>query len=237
MRASSRARVVRSSGVREASSWSSAAKMSRSSFFRAAVPRPVISTTLRAGQLGVGETVLIQAAAGGVGHLAVQLARILGAGTVIGTASSPEKLDFVRAWGADEAVDSSDPGWPDRVHAVAPGGVDVVLDAVGGEVFDHGLALLAPLGRMVTYGAISGTLPSVPAHRLFGLQYVTGVSMLAWRAARPEQARADVEEVAGHWAAGRLRTAVHARFPLDEIGRVHEVLDGRRNLGRVVVTI
>ncbi len=197
---------------------------------------PLALRLLRAGQLNTGDTVLVHAAAGGIGHLAVQLARTLGAGTVIGTASTPAKRDFVRACGADAAIDSSDPGWPDRVGAAAPGGVDVILDAVGGDVFDQGLELLAPLGRMVSYGAVSGVLPTAPASSLFALKYVTGVSMLAWRTARPDEARADMEEVARLWGTGALRTAVHARCPLVDTASVHQILDSRGNLGRLVVT-
>jgi NADPH:quinone reductase-like Zn-dependent oxidoreductase len=197
---------------------------------------PLALRLLRAGQLGAGDTVLVQAAAGGIGHLALQLAKILGAGTVIGAASSPAKLDFVRSCGADAGIDSSDPAWPDHVRAVAPRGVDVVLDAVGGDVFDRGLELLAPLGRMVTYGAVGGTLPTARVLNL-PLRYVTGVSMLAWRAARPDQARADMNEVAEHWSAGLLRTAVHARFALQDTASVHEMLESRSNCGRLVTII
>jgi NADPH2:quinone reductase len=198
---------------------------------------PLALRLLRAGQLSTGDTVLVQAAAGGVGHLALQTAKILGAKTVIGAASSPAKLDFVRSYGADEAIDSSDPAWPEHVRAAAPGGVDVVLDAVGGDVFNQSLGLLAPLGRMVAYGAVSGTLPTVQVRSLFALKYVTGVSMLAWRAAQPDQARADMNEVAEHWNAGLLHTAIHARFPLQDTASVHETLESRRNLGRLVTII
>jgi NADPH:quinone reductase len=197
---------------------------------------PLALRILRAGQLGPGDTVLVQAAAGGIGHLAVQLARILGAQTVIGAASSPAKRDFARGVGADVVVDASDPGWPEHVRAAAPGGVNVVLDAIGGEVFDRGLELLAPLGRMVTYGAIGGTVPTIAAHSVFGLRYVTGVSLLAWRAGRPDLARADMTEAAEIWSAGRLRAAVHATFPLADTARAHDLLDRRANLGRIVVT-
>jgi NADPH2:quinone reductase len=197
---------------------------------------PLARGLLRAGQLTAGETVVVQSAAGGVGHLAVQLAVRLGAGAVIGTASTPAKRDFVRSLGA-EAVDSADPAWADRVRELAPGGADLVLDSVGGQVFDAGVDLLAPLGRMVTYGAITGALPTVAAHSLFQLKYVAGFSMLAWRAARPEQARADMTEVAEMLAAGRLRSVVHARLPLAEVATAHEILDARANLGRVVVNL
>jgi NADPH2:quinone reductase len=102
-------------------------------------------------------------------------------------------------------------------------------------VFDRGLELLAPLGRMVTYGAIGGILPTVPASRLLGLTSVTGVSITAWRAARPSEARADMTDVAALWAGGRLRSAVHAVFALEEVVRAHEVLESRANMGRVIV--
>jgi NADPH:quinone reductase-like Zn-dependent oxidoreductase len=180
------------------------------------------------------KTVLVQSAAGGVGHLLVQLAQILGAGRVIGTASTEEKRDFVRSFGA-LAVDSADPGWADGVRELAPDGVDIVLDSVGGTVFDAGVELLAPLGRMVTYGAIGGVMPTVSALNLFALKQVSGFSMLAWRAARPELALADMAEVADLFAAGRLRSAVHARVPLAQASTAHQILDARANSGRVVL--
>jgi NADPH:quinone reductase len=106
---------------------------------------PVALWTLRAGHFSPGETVLVHAAAGGICHVAVQLAKLLGAGRVIGTASSRAKLDFAREHGADAAVDYTADDWPDQIRAAAPDGLDVVLDSVGG----HSLDLLAPFGRVV----------------------------------------------------------------------------------------
>jgi NADPH2:quinone reductase len=196
------------------------------------MPAPLALRLLKAGRLAPGETVLIQSAAGGIGHLAVQLARALGAGTIIGTASSTDKLDFIRAQGADLAIDLSADDWTEQLPPV-----DVVLDSVGGQTFDRGLKALAPLGRMVTYGAISGELPTVPASSLFSLISVTGVSMLAWRAARPAEARADITEVTRLLYSGALRPATGTRFPLAGISRLHQVLDSRTNLGRLIATI
>jgi NADPH:quinone reductase len=195
---------------------------------------PVAHGALRIGRLAAGETVLVHAAAGGIGHLAVQLARLLGAGTVIATASSAVKLDFVRGLGADAAVDYTDPDWPERVRAAAPGGVNVVLDSVAGPMLERSLDLLAPLGRLVIYGAAGGEPGSIPA-TLYALRSIVGFSLLAWRAACPEEARADVAEVAEHAAAGRLRTVVHARLPLTEAAKAHRILEGREQLGRVLL--
>ncbi|MFF1815835.1 zinc-binding alcohol dehydrogenase family protein [Kribbella sp. NPDC058245] len=194
---------------------------------------PLALRLLEAGRVPAGGTVLIQSAAGGVGHLAVQLARSFDPKTIIGTASSPARLDFIRSLGA-EAVDLTDPDWPAQVRALAPNGVDTVLDSIGGTVFDQGLDLVAPLGTMVTYGAISGELPTIPVQALFGMRSVTGVSMLGWRTARPALARADIAEVTRRWQTGELQPAVHARHPLAAVQDLHRELDARTPLGRLV---
>jgi NADPH2:quinone reductase len=196
---------------------------------------PVARGALRIGRLAAGETVLVHAAAGGIGHLAVQLAKLHGAGTVVATASSAAKLDFVRGLGADVAVDYTDPNWPDRVRAAVPDGVDLVLDSVAGPTLQRSLDLLAPLGRVVIYGAADGEPGTVPVTALYTLRSVAGFSLLSWRVACPEPARADVTEVAEHAAAGRLRTMVHARLPLTEAAKAHRILEGREQLGRVLL--
>ncbi|GGU63489.1 oxidoreductase [Streptomyces albospinus] len=196
---------------------------------------PVALRALRTGRLAKGETVLIHSAAGGIGHLAIQLAKLLGAGTVIATVGSPAKADFVRSLGADIAVDYSAADWPDRVRAAAPQGVDVVLDSVGGEVLRQSLDVLAPFGRAVVYGVAAGELLDVPVTGLFALKTVAGFSLLAWRAAAPEKAREEMAELAGYASAGQLRTAVHARFPLTEAPAVHRLFEARTHLGRILV--
>jgi NADPH2:quinone reductase len=196
---------------------------------------PVALGALRTGRLAAGETVLIHAAAGGIGHLAVQLAKLRGAGTVVATAGSPAKLDFVRGLGADVAVDYTDPNWPERVRAAVPAGMDLVLDSVAVSTLQRSIDLLAPMGRVVVYGAAGGEPGAVPVTALYALRSVTGFSLLAWRAARPEQARADVAEIAEHAAAGRLRTVVHARIPLTEASTAHRILEDRTQLGRVLL--
>ncbi|MFF3175692.1 zinc-binding alcohol dehydrogenase family protein [Streptomyces sp. NPDC057900] len=196
---------------------------------------PVALRILRTGQLAPGETVLIHAAAGGIGHLAVQLARLLGAGMVIATASSPAKLDFARKCGADIAIDYRNRDWPDQVRKAAPRGVDVVLDSVGGETLQRSFDVLAPFGRIVIYGAASGELTSLPVTNLFALKSVAGFSLIAWRAADPEQARREMTEVAEYSTAGQLHTAVHARLPLAEAAAAHQLLEDRSQLGRVLL--
>jgi NADPH2:quinone reductase len=198
------------------------------------MPAPVALRVLRTGQVAAGETVLVHSAAGGIGHLATQLARIEGAGTVIATASSPAKLEFAREHGADVGICYTDPDWTDQVRAAAPGGVDVVLDIIGGQVSAQSLELLAPFGRLVIYGAASGELPELPAW-VPALRSVSGFGLLAWREARPDQARQEMTEVAGLAAAGRLRTGVQATLPLEEAAQAHALLEDRGRLGRVLL--
>lgn len=196
---------------------------------------PVALRTLRSGRLAAGETVLIHAAAGGIGHLVVQLAKLLGAGTVIATASSPTKLDFTRTCGADVAIDYTESDWPDQVRKAAPHGVDVVIDSVGGETLQRSFDVLAPFGRVVVFGAASGEMSSIHPASLAAMKSVTGFAITAWRTAAPGPARQEMTEVADHVTAGRLRTAVHARLPLAEAAAVHRLLEDRSNLGRVLL--
>jgi NADPH:quinone reductase len=196
------------------------------------MPAPVALRVLRTGRLAPGETVLVHAAAGSIGHLATQLARIEGAGTVIATASSPAKLEFAREHGADVGVCYADPDWPDQVRAAAPGGVDVVLDTIGGQVTAQSMDLF---GRLVFYGAASGDLPELPVARVLSLRSVSGFGLLAWRAARPDQARQEMTELAGLAAAGRLRAVVQATLPLEEAARAHALLEDRSRVGRVLL--
>ncbi|MFC9227559.1 zinc-binding alcohol dehydrogenase family protein [Streptomyces decoyicus] len=196
---------------------------------------PVALGVLRAGRLAPGETVLVHSAAGAIGHLAVQLAKLLGAGTVIATASTAAKLDFARTQGADIGVDYTDEDWPEQVRTAVPGGVDVVLDAAGGEILRRSLDVLAPYGRLVTYGAASGELGSIPVTDLFALRSVTGFSLIAAQAADAERAAKDLDELTEYAAQGLLRTAVHARLPLTETSEVHRLLETRAQLGRILV--
>jgi NADPH:quinone reductase-like Zn-dependent oxidoreductase len=196
---------------------------------------PVALGALRAGRLGAGETVLVTAGAGAIGHLAVQLARDLGAGTVIATAGSPAKLALAKELGADIAVDHGQPGWDDQVRSAAPGGVDVALDAVGGETLHRSLGLLAPSGRAVVFGASAGELTSVPVRSLFGLKSVTGFSLLAWRAADPEAVRAGIAELSGWFESGELRAVTGATLPLAEVSRAHQLLEERSVPGRLLL--
>jgi NADPH2:quinone reductase len=189
---------------------------------------------LRIARLGAGETVLITAGAGAIGHLAVQLARQRGAGTVIATAGSPAKLAFLTELGADAAINYSDPDWADQVRAAAPRGVDVVLEAVGGAVLHQCIGLLGPHGRAVVFGASAGDLTSVPVTSLFALKSVSGFSLLAFRAADPEQARADIAELTRRFESGALHASTR-ELPMADAVRAHQLLEDRTVTGRLLL--
>jgi NADPH:quinone reductase len=190
--------------------------------------------TLRLGRLGRGETVLVTAGAGAIGHLAVQLARRQGAGTVIATAGSVAKLAFLKELGADVTVDHTQAGWADQVRLAAPGGLDVILDAVGGEMLHQSIGLLAPFGRTVVYGAAAGDLTNVPVTSVFPLKTVSGFSLLAWRAVAPERARAEIAELTGLFETGQLY-ATGMTLPLAEAVQAHRLLEGRTVNGRLLL--
>jgi NADPH:quinone reductase len=197
---------------------------------------PVALRVLRTGRLAPGEAVLVHSAAGSTGNLAVRIARLLGAGTIVATASSRTRLDFAAAAGAEVGVDYTRPDWPDQVRAAVPAGVDVVLDGVGGETLVRSLDVLAPGGRAVAYGAAGGDLASVPVSSLFALKSVAGFTFTTWQAACPDTARAEVDELAERAAAGHLTAAVHATLPLTEAAEAHRMVESRSALGRVLLT-
>jgi NADPH2:quinone reductase len=190
---------------------------------------------LRTGRLSKADTVLVTAGAGAIGHLAVQLAKLQGARTVIATAGSPAKLDFLKELGADVAIDHTRSDWVAQVRAAAPGGIDVALEAVGGEVLHHSIELLAPFGRVVAYGASAGDLTSVPVTSLFALKTVAGFSLLAWRTAAADQARADLTELTRLLQTGALHAAAETRLPLAEAVQAHRLLEDRAVLGRLLL--
>jgi NADPH:quinone reductase-like Zn-dependent oxidoreductase len=172
-----------------------------------------------------GETALITAAASGVGHLAVQLARVRGASRVVGAVSDPAKAAFVRALGADATALYSEGSWGEPVN--------YVLDAVGGELLTPALAALAPGGRLVAYSSGGGTIQAYDL--LVGAKSVTGFQMARIARERPELYERWRGELWRMFADGTLRPAVHGEFALEDAAKAHEVIESRRNLGKVVL--
>lgn len=185
-----------------------------------------------------GESVVVHAAAGGVGSLAVQLARPLGAGRVIATASSEEKRTLARELGADVALDPAPEGLTERLIEANDGRpVDVVLEMAGGAVFDRSLEALAPFGRIVAYGIASQEGNEVPTGALMRRSRAVVGFWLMHCLGRPEmvdEALRDLFARAGH---GELRVVVGATYPLSEAARAHADLEGRRTTGKLLLDV
>jgi NADPH2:quinone reductase len=188
--------------------------------------------------LAEGETVVVHAAAGGVGTLAVQLAKHFGAGRVIATASSPEKRDLALSLGADVAVDSAAPDLKGALRE-ANGGrpVDVVLEMAGGPTFDASLAALAPFGRLVTYGMASRVPPTPvnPAELMGRSRAVIGF-WLVHCATRPGMLAGPMAEMFEMVQAGTLKPIMGGTYPLADARLAHEELLARRSTGKLILT-
>ncbi len=188
------------------------------------------------GALKDGESVLVHAAAGGVGTLAVQMAKLLGAGTVIATASSQEKLDLARSLGADVGIDYTNEDWPEKVREATDGdGADVILEMVGGDFPEKNLSCLATFGRMVVFGAASGERGTiVPADLMNNCHSVVGFWLVPITQ-RPDLFVPSLQEVLGWISSGDLKLTIGARYPLERSAEAHADLEGRRTTGKIVL--
>jgi NADPH:quinone reductase len=183
-----------------------------------------------------GDSVVVHAAAGGVGSLAVQLGRPMGAGRVIATASSDDKRALALELGADAAVDGAPDGLADRLIE-ANGGrrVDVVFEMAGGEVFEQSLAALAPFGRLVAYGGASGEPNTVQTGRLMRRSAAVVGFWLVHCMGHPEMLAGPLGDLFDRAGRGELRAIVGATYPLSEAARAHEDMQARRTTGKLLL--
>jgi NADPH:quinone reductase len=185
------------------------------------------------GHLQAGQAVLVHGAAGGVGTACVQLAAALGA-TVIAVVSSDAKAEVARAAGAAHAVPVD--GFRDAVKEL--GGVDLVVDPVGGDRFTDSLRCLRPLGRLLVIGFTAGEIPTVKVNRLL-LNNIdaVGVGWGAYALGRPGYAAGQWDELVPHLRSGALDPPIGARFPLEKAAEALVQIDERRVLGKIVLTV
>ncbi|MFE4581735.1 quinone oxidoreductase family protein [Streptomyces chartreusis] len=172
-----------------------------------------------------GEAALVTAAASGVGHLAVQLARVRGAGRVVGAVSDPAKAGFVRSLGADDVVTYGQEGWGKPV--------DYVLDAVGGDMLSHALAALTAGGRLVAYSSGGGTIRAYDL--LVGAKSVIGFQMARIAREEPELYERWRQELWRLFEEGAVKPVVHGEFALEEAAEAHAAVESRVNRGKVVL--
>jgi NADPH:quinone reductase len=191
------------------------------------------------GRIAPGQSVLVHSAAGGVGTLAVQLAKVLGASTVMATAGSAAKRQLAAELGADVVADYTVPGWADEVLASTGGrGADIVLDAVGGDIGEQSLDCLAPFGRLVAYGVSSKRLaPFAGTQLMHKNQTISGY----WLTGRLADDSGSVASVVARLLkladAGQLHGVVRHAFALEDAADAHRAISDRRTVGKVVLTV
>ncbi|MFL5827102.1 MAG: zinc-binding alcohol dehydrogenase family protein [Thermoleophilaceae bacterium] len=187
-------------------------------------------------KLQPGETVVVHAAAGGVGNLAVQLGKPMGAGRVIATASSEDKRQAALDMGADAAVDVTREDLGDALRE-ANGGekVDVVFEMAGGRVFDESLSVLAPFGRLVTYGIASREPNQVSSGTLMRKSQAVVGFWLFHLLRRPEMLREPLVDLFERAARGELKPLVGETYPLGDVRRAHEDMHARRTSGKLLI--
>ena len=188
------------------------------------------------GRVAEGESVVVISGAGGVGSLATQLGKPMGAGRVIATASSEEKRNLALELGADAAVDPGAEDLTAELIAANDGKrVDVVFEMAGGRIFDASLKALAPFGRLVTYG-IAGREPNtVTSGALMRRSQSIVGFWLMHCLGRPEWVDEPLRELFGLAARGELRTVVGGTYPLSEVRRAHEDIQSRRTSGKLLL--
>jgi NADPH2:quinone reductase len=178
-------------------------------------------------RLNEGQTVLVHAAAGGVGTAAIQVARTLGA-RVVAAVGSAEKLEVCRELGAEKAYVYDE--LPEDMR------VDVVVDPVGGELFKAAVARLRPLGTLVAIGYAGGLWPELQPAQLVGRNVgVQGVYIGRLLRHAPEVVAAATGELLELWQDGTIRPLVGAEFPLAEVEDAHALVESRRSVGKVVL--
>jgi NADPH2:quinone reductase len=185
-----------------------------------------------------GKAVLVNAAAGGVGSLLVQLAKHHGAKTIIAGASSARKLDFARSLGADAGVDYTNADWVAQIRAATgDAGPDIIYESSGGDVTKGCLDVLAPLGELVIYGAlnIQGFQFGVPELLgvIFKNQSITGFALPTLLT--PDGLRAGLTELFGLSVRGELKVTIGGTYPLERAADAHRALEGRGTTGKLVL--
>ncbi|MCG5218723.1 zinc-binding dehydrogenase [Streptosporangium soli] len=181
---------------------------------------------VKAAEPAAGERVLVEAAAGGVGSLLVQLARAAGA-EVVAAAGGTRKVELARELGAQEVVDYLEPGWADAV-----GRVDVVFDGVGGPIGRAAFELLGEGGRMLSFGLASGEWAGVSEEAAAA----RGVALRQPKVT-PQEIRDRTESALAEAAAGRLRPVIGQRFPLERAADAHAAIQSRATVGKTLLEV
>ena len=189
------------------------------------------------GQLKPGETMLVTAAAGGVGSAAIQMGKGLGA-NIIGLAGGPEKVQTVYELGADAAFDYKEVDVVEAVRAATDGrGVDVVYEAVGGDIFQQVRRTVAWDGRILIIGFTSGTIPQAPTnHALLKNYSIVGVHWGAWLGRDPQNLQWCWDRIVQLWESGHVDPLISQVRPFEDAAQALADIGERKTVGKVVIT-
>ena len=212
--------------------------------FETAAAFPVVSgaaygTMAVAARLQHGESILIHSAAGGVGSTAIQIAKSLGASMIIGGSGSPWKKDKILSLGADQIVDTSNPGYPDHVKDLTSGaGVDVILNPIGPKSLKNDLQCLAPFGRMVLYGNMSGGNCELDTVRMYkSNRCLLGFSFGHRRKHRPETIVEIMQPIMDMVVNNKIQILIDKHLPLKQAAEAHRRMEERQNVGKILLEI
>lgn len=185
------------------------------------------------------ETVLIHAAAGGIGTTAIQLAKLLGAGLVIGTVGSENKVQTALETGADHVIHYGKEGFAVQVKELTNGeGAHVILDSIAGWVTEESLRCLAHYGRLVNFGIASGEAGQVKTTDLHSsCRSLLGFSLGTTRNKRPHLLRETADRVLPYLANGQLQIKIGQVFSLEEASAAHDWVESRKSIGKVVLRV
>ena len=187
------------------------------------------------GRLSAGETVLVLGAAGGVGRATIDVAKALGA-SVIAAASSPEKLEACRALGADAVIDYSSEDLKTRARELSDGGVDLVMDPIGGALAEQALRAMGYLGRYLVIGFAAGEIPRLPLNQvLLRNRNIVGVDWGAWMISNGAAQRALLAELLEMVEAGQLSPSEPSVYRLEQVETALDDLMNRRVNGKAVL--
>ncbi|WKA58063.1 NADPH:quinone oxidoreductase family protein [Planococcus shenhongbingii] len=190
-------------------------------------------------RLAPGESILIHAAAGGIGSTAIQLAKIFGAGMIIGTVGSDEKKGIAKNFGAGHVINYVTGDFVEEVKKLTDGkGVDVILDTVAGENFEKSMKCLAPFGRIISFGhgnsgSVPGKITTADLHS--SCRSVIGYSTGTYRKQRPEFLQEAAQRITAFMLEKKLEMAISKRFPLAEASEAHAHIESRKSIGKILL--
>lgn len=212
--------------------------------FKTAAACPIVSFTsykllAEVARVEAGETVLIHAAAGGIGTTAIQFAKLLGAGKVIGTVGNEKKAAAALEAGADYVISNDKEDFAEKVLELTEGvGANVILDSISGEVAEKSLDCLAKYGRLVHFGNSSGEVANFRYIDLHAsCRSILGFSFGTTRKERPHTLGVTADKVLKYLADGSLNIKIGHQFPLAEAAKAHELIESRLSTGKVLLVV